>query len=204
MRRGGRVSGECRLYLVTGNRNKLEEAQGILEEYGVRLEQAPLEGKLEIQSDSLEEIALYAARDAYRRLRKPLIVDDSGLFIEALKGFPGPYSSYVYKTIGWMGILRLMHNVHNRRACFRTAAVLIYPPLEKVFVGETCGVITREPRGTGGFGFDPIFVPEGYTKTYAEMTLEEKNRVSHRYKAFSKLGEWIRTGRVKCPGSSTP
>lgn len=198
MRRGGKASGDCRLYLVTGNTNKLEEARAILEPYGIWLEKAPVEGKLEIQSDSLIDIALYAARDAYRRLRLPLIVDDSGLFIEALNGFPGPYSSYVYDKIGYQGILKLMESVRNREACFRTVAVLIHHAIEEVFVGETCGVIAESPRGTGGFGFDPIFIPDGYTVTYAEMTLEEKNKVSHRYKAFSKLGEWVARTRLVC------
>lgn len=197
-RRGGRVSGECRLYLVTGNKHKLEEAGAILEPYGIKLEQAPVTEKLEIQSESLVDIALYAARDAYRRIRLPLIVDDSGLFIEALRGFPGPYSSYVYKKIGYTGVLKLMEGVEDRRACFKTVAVLIHPPIEKVFIGETCGVISDTPRGMGGFGFDPIFIPDGHTMTYAEMSFEEKNKVSHRYKAFSKLGEWVRKSRIKC------
>ncbi len=190
MRRGGRVSGACRLLLVTGNRHKFEEASGILEPYGVKLEQAPL-GKVEIQSGDLATIALYAARKAYLRLRRPLIVDDTGLFIKHLNGFPGVYSSYVYKTIGYWGILRLLDGVRDRRACFITVVAAIVPPFELVFRGETCGWITEEPAGSQGFGFDPVFIPDGHDKTYAEMTLAEKNMVSHRGKAFSLLGEYL-------------
>ncbi len=186
----------CRFALVTGNLHKLHEARGIVEPYGIELEQVSLP-KLEIQSDDLAEIALHAARHAYSIARKPIVVDDSGLFIEALGGFPGPYSSYVYKTIGYNGILRLMNGLDDRRACFMTAVAAIYPPLEAVFTGVTCGVITREPRGSGGFGFDPIFAPEGSTRTYAEMSLEEKNRVSHRARAFAKFAEWA-SKRLSC------
>lgn len=192
------MSGACKLYLVTGNKHKLEEANDILKSYGVRVEQAPVREKLEIQSNSLEEIAIYAARHAYKLMRVPLVVDDSGLFVDALNGFPGPYSSYVYKKIGYEGLLRLLEGADNRRACFKTVAALILPPVEKVFTGETCGVIAWEARGSHGFGFDPIFIPDGYKKTYAEMSPEEKNRISHRFKAFSKLGEWIARYRVKC------
>ncbi len=179
------------LYLITGNKHKYEEAREILSHYKINLVMKSFE-KMEIQSGDLGEIALKAAQHAYTQIRKPLVVDDSGLFIHALNGFPGPYSSYVYKTIGYEGILKLMENIDDRRACFHTVVALIIPPIEKLFHGETCGEITLTARGTGGFGFDPIFIPEGSNKTYAEMTITEKNRISHRFKAFSALGEWIR------------
>jgi XTP/dITP diphosphohydrolase len=170
------------LSVVTENKAKGVEALSILASLGVKA-RLVLMGKQEIQSESLEEIAL----------RKPLLVDDSGLFIEALNGFPGPYSSYVYKKIGVRGILKLMSGEVNRRACFKTAVATIIPPLEKVYTGETCGEITLEPRGEHGFGFDPIFIPENSKRTYAEMTLEEKNRISHRYKAYKKMVEDLKT-----------
>jgi len=180
------------LSVVTENKAKGVEALSILASLGVKA-RLVLMGKQEIQSESLEEIALHAARVAYATLRKPLLVDDSGLFIEALNGFPGPYSSYVYKKIGVRGILKLMSGEVNRRACFKTAIATIIPPLEKVYTGETCGEIALEPRGEHGFGFDPIFIPENSKRTYAEMTLEEKNRISHRYKAYKKMVEDLKT-----------
>jgi len=176
------------LLVVTGNKAKGEEALGILESLGVKARVVVMR-KHEIQSESLEEVALHAARLAYATLRKPLVVDDSGLFIEALNGFPGPYSSYVYSKIGLWGILKLLEGLENRRACFKTALALIMPPLERIYTGEVCGTIAVEPRGEHGFGFDPIFIPEGYTKTYAEMTREEKNKISHRFKAYKKMVE---------------
>ncbi len=168
------------------------EAQKIVEKYNIRLCMADIE-KEELQHDSLEKIALHAAQTAFRILKKPLIVDDSGLFIESLNGFPGPYSSYVYKTIGYEGILKLMEDKDKRTACFKTVIALIYPPLEKLFIGTTCGKITNKARGKKGFGFDPIFQPHGYQRTYAEMTLEEKNKVSHRGKALRKMSQWLQT-----------
>ncbi len=181
-----------RLGLVTGNRHKLEELSLVLRDYGVELYMLGIQ-KIEVQSESLEVIALEAARRAYSKARVPLIVDDSGLFIEALGGFPGPYSSYTYKTIGVEGILRLLHGLPNRRACFHAAIAAIVPPYEKLFHARSCGFITESPRGTGGFGFDPIFTPEeGDGRTFAEMSVEEKNRYSHRAKAARMLGEWLR------------
>ena len=190
MRRGGPYGGKVRIALVTGNRHKLEEVSRLAEGSRVEFYTAPTE-KLEVQSESLEEIALKAARHAFEAIRRPLVVDDSGLFVEALNGFPGPYSSYVFKTIGIGGILKLLENAPTRRACFLTVAALILPPVERVFRGITCGTITTAPRGDRGFGFDPIFVPDGETRTYAEMTLDEKNTISHRAKAFSSLIDFV-------------
>ncbi len=137
-----------RILLVTGNRGKLEEAREVLGEYGVEVEQAQA-WKLEVQSESLEEIALQAARIAYAQLRRPLAVEDAGLFINALNGFPGPYSSYAYKTIGIPGVLRLLEGAADRRGCFRAAVAYIAPLVERVFTGEVCGSIAREPRLPG-------------------------------------------------------
>jgi len=186
----------CRFYLVTGNIHKLEEASKIVSRFGVELAPAGI-GKLEIQSENLEDIALAAARHAYMRLKRPVLVDDSGLFVEALGGFPGPYSSYVYRKLGVGGILKLLEGARDRRACFKTALAMIYPPLEKVFTGNVCGTIADNPRGMGGFGFDPIFVPDGYTLTFAEMSLEEKNRISHRAHAFRRFAEYA-SARLGC------
>ncbi len=179
-----------RLVFVTNNPHKVEEARSLLEPIGIDVVQRDVE-KLEIQSEDLSRIALAAARFAFLRIREPLIVEDSGLFIEALRGFPGPYSSFVYKTIGITGILRLMEGVEDRRACFKSVIALVAPGLERVFEGVSCGLIAYKPSGGGGFGFDPIFVPEGGDKTFAEMSLEEKNSYSHRGRALRKLADFI-------------
>lgn len=180
-----------RVYIATSNAHKIAEARAVLGEYGIELE--PVKAvKLEVQSDSLEEIALRAARTAYSNSRaSPLIVEDAGLFIYSLNGFPGPYTSYAYKTIGLEGVLRLLEGSRDRRARFVSAVAVIEPPLERVFVGVAEGYIAAEPRGGSGFGFDPIFIPEGSRRTFAEMSLEEKNKYSHRAKALRMAAEWL-------------
>ncbi|MCX8196056.1 MAG: XTP/dITP diphosphatase [Acidilobaceae archaeon] len=179
--------------IVTSNAAKGEEARRILERLGIEAEVVEME-KLEIQSESLEEIALRAARAAYEVLRRPLVVDDSGLFVEALNGFPGPYSSYVYKKIGVRGVLKLMEGVKDRRAYFKTALAYVSQGVERVHVGVVWGRIAEEARGSGGFGFDPIFIPEGHSRTFAEMEPWEKDALSHRaraYEAFAAELKWI-------------
>jgi XTP/dITP diphosphohydrolase len=179
-----------KVYLVTSNRAKAAEIISALAEAGITAEIAPIK-KLEVQSDSLEEIARVAA-ESLPPSNAPLVVEDAGLFITALKGFPGPYSHYVYKTLGCRGILKLLEGVEERRACFKSAVAVKMPGGEvEVFTGETWGVITREERGDKGFGFDPIFQPEGSAKTFAEMSLEEKNLWSHRGKAVRRLAQWL-------------
>ncbi len=182
--------------IATSNLHKVEEINNVLSECGYRVE--PVDApKVEVQSDSLVEIVLFAASTAYHVLHKPVIVEDAGLFIESLSGFPGPYSSYVYKTIGISGVLRLLSGKANRRAIFKSAIALAHQSGVVVFEAEVLGRITNEPRGTKGFGFDPIFVPSGSDKTFAEMSLEEKNKLSHRGKAARKLCTWLKENSLK-------
>jgi len=187
------------IYFITDNVHKYLEVKPIAEEYGIKLVQ--YSGfKLEIQSSSLIQIAKTAALHAYLELNKPVLVEDAGLFIEALNWFPGPYTSYVFKTIGIPGILKLMSGVENRRAIFKSAVVIVYEPLIITATGEVEGVIVERSRGCKGFGFDPIFMPLSATKTFAEMDIEEKNKYSHRAiavrRAFEKLIASIQTLKV--------
>ncbi len=180
-----------RLYVTTTNEGKLREFKELGKNHGIQVVPSGF-GKLEIQSSSLEEIASFSALMAYLKLREPVFAEDAGLFINSLNGFPGPYSSYVYRTIGVEGVLKLMEGVKDRRACFKSAISLVIPEVTlRVFRGEVCGQIIREARGSGGFGFDPIFVPEGHSKTFAEMSLSAKNALSHRAKAFKSMVEWL-------------
>jgi XTP/dITP diphosphohydrolase len=125
-------------------------------------------------------------------------VEDAGLFLDALEGFPGPYAAYVYKTIHNSGILKLMENLNERHAKFQS--VIAYYDNQAIcepecFDGESKGQITiteRKEQGKSGFGFDPIFQPEGSSKTFAEMTIAEKNSYSHRAKAIRKFAEWYK------------
>ncbi|MGC9170034.1 MAG: XTP/dITP diphosphatase [Thermoproteus sp.] len=179
-----------RIYLATSNPHKVAEARHVLGEYSIEVEQKDVE-KLEIQADDVEAVAEVAARRLCELGEELVAVEDAGLYIDALNGFPGPYSEYVYRTLGIAGILKLMAGVENRSAHFKSAVAICVEGSVKVFAGIAEGFIIGEPRGSGGFGFDPIFVPAGHTKTFAEMSLEEKSALSHRGKAFRALAEWL-------------
>jgi XTP/dITP diphosphohydrolase len=184
------------VFFATGNVHKFNEARSILT--GLDIAVGMLRVKdTEIQSDSLVEIAQASALDAFKRCSLPVVVEDAGLFIEALNGFPGPYAAYAYQTIGNAGLLKLMESVANRKAVFQSAIAYCDSDAEApvVFEGEAAGKITNKERvgnGKSGFGFDPIFQPSGSAKTFAEMTLEEKNGFSHRAKAVRKFAEWYK------------
>jgi len=178
-------------FFVTSNVHKFMEARLLLAEY--RVATALLKVKThEIQDDDIENIAKASALEAAERCNLPVIVEDAGLFIEALGGFPGPYSSYVYRTIGTEGILKLMNGLEKRGAYFRSVVAFCDPENSiKCFDGRAMGRISQKERGGSGFGFDPIFEPlGGRGKTFAEMTTEEKNRHSHRAQALRKFAEW--------------
>ena len=182
-----------RFVVVTTNKGKAEEFREIFRRYNLKFRIEPLDTP-EIQSMDLKEIAKHSALYAYNMLQEPVMVEDAGLFIDALGGFPGPFSSYVFKTIGINGILKLMGGINDRRARFKSA-IAFYSPLTepvRIFTGEVSGWIAKEPRGAKGFGFDPIFVPaEGDGRTFGEMDVEEKNEFSHRARSAEKFAKWI-------------
>ena len=187
------------VFFATGNINKFNDARSILSSYGFAVAMLRVKGD-EMQSDSLKEIAKTSAVNAFKRSRLPIFVEDAGLFIDALSGFPGPYAAYVYKTIHNSGILKLMENVADRRAKFQSVIAYCDQTLcePECFNGESKGEITtteRRQQGKSAFGFDPIFQPTGSRKSFAEMTIEEKNGFSHRARAIRKFAEWYKTKR---------
>jgi XTP/dITP diphosphohydrolase len=176
------------IFLVTTNRNKFREIKLLLPELRIKI--FPF-GYPELQSESLESIASYGAKFCSRMIGKPVLVEDSGLFIHSLKDFPGPYSSFVFEKIGNDGILKLMEGERKRGATFKSVVAFCYPRKDPViFKGSVKGRIAEERRGRGGFGFDPIFFYHG--KTFAELSIAEKNAVSHRGKAVRKFRKWIK------------
>jgi len=178
-------------FFVTGNIHKFNEARRVLAEYKVAVAMLKIE-TVEVQNDNLEIIAKASATDAVKKCGLPVFVEDAGLFIKALNGFPGPYSSYVYRTVGTKGILKLMENIDKRHAHFQSIVAFSSPEEEpKCFQGKIKGKISRIERGSSGFGFDPIFEPSGdHKRTFAEMTTTEKNEYSHRAEALRKFAEW--------------
>ncbi|WP_435117921.1 non-canonical purine NTP pyrophosphatase [Halolamina sp. C58] len=203
------------LRYVTTNPGKVREAEEYLGDDSV----AQLDyDYTEVQSDDLGTIAARGAREAYRHAGEPTLVDDAGLFVRALDGFPGPYSSYTEETIGVERTWELAREEEDRAASFRcvlaycdgegfdaspdpvdvddrVAAAAAGPDADdeaealpvKLFEGRVRGTLV-EPRGEGGFGFDPIFEHEG--TTFAEMDEAEKNAISHRGRALAKFAEW--------------
>jgi len=206
------------LYYVTTNPGKVREARQYLGDETITDYDYDYP---ELQDDSMEAIAAEGARDSYRTLGEPVVVDDSGLFIKNLDGFPGPYSSYVEEKLGIERVWDLTQDLEDRTASFR--CVMAYcdgepfeaspDPVDKddrAAAAATASGSTEEddplpvklfvgtvrgeitaPRGEGGFGFDPIFEHEG--STFAELNSEEKNALSHRGRALAKFAEWYDT-----------
>jgi len=179
-----------RIRVATSNLHKLAEISQILKPFGIKVERLDAE-KVEVQHDDVAVVAEKAAEFLCARYGDYVVVEDTGLYIDALGGFPGPYAEYVYRTIGLAGVLKLLEGVVNRAAVFKCAAAICVGGGVKVFIGETRGRIAHTPRGTGGFGYDPIFIPEGEERTYAELGAEVKNAISHRAKAFKAMALWL-------------
>ena len=146
----------------------------------------------EIQAESLEETIVPGLEWLVSKFDRPVMIDDSGLFVDALKGFPGVYSSYAFKTLGCEGILRLLEGlaIEERGAHFECCIGFMVPGGKPYIArGVSEGRISAEMRGSGGFGYDPVFVPEGNERTYAELAIAEKNMISHRGRAMERFIE---------------
>jgi len=183
-----------KMTFITGNQHKVKEAKGIFDNFGIELEHADL-GYPEIQGD-LVDVARYGAKHVAKRLGKPVIVEDAGIFIKALKWFPGTYSSYIQDTLGNQSILKLMSDYKDRYAEFRSAVGFCTPKTEpEIFLGTVSGCIGYLEKGNNGFAYDPLFTPEGYDKTFGELSINEKNEFSHRRRSLEKFATWYKDYR---------
>ncbi|WP_294597674.1 RdgB/HAM1 family non-canonical purine NTP pyrophosphatase [uncultured Rikenella sp.] len=192
-----------KIIFATGNRNKLKEIQAMLgdrAEVSIPADHGVTEEIPENQP-TLEGNALQKARYIYERTGLDCFADDTGLEVEALGGEPGVFSAR-YAAVNGAGeghasadnmalLLRRLKGQQNRRARFRTVIALIRNGEEHLFEGIVNGEITLEKSGTEGFGYDPVFRPEGYAETFAEMAPELKNRISHRGRATARLIEFL-------------
>lgn len=173
----------------TSSDHKYQEAKRVLAEYDIEMERLSVE-RLEIQADEPETIAEYSLK--VLDLDIPILIEDAGLYIDKYLGFPGPYSSYALDRLGNKGILKLMNGEKERGARYLSAVAFRDGDTSVTFRGEVRGEISVKERGTGGFGYDPIFIPsEGDGRTFGEMTGVEKAKISHRARAFRQLGEWL-------------
>lgn len=171
--------------LVTGNPGKLREAERLL---GFRPEHAPLDLP-EIQELDLVEVLRAKGEAAWRHLGGPVVVDETGLELAALGGFPGPLVKWMLQAVGAAGIARTAHALGDPGATARCA--LLYRDGDREIVAEVGvpGTLAAEPRGGEGFGWDPVFVPDSSERSYAEMAPEEKDRIGHRGRAWRRLRE---------------
>jgi non-canonical purine NTP pyrophosphatase (RdgB/HAM1 family) len=175
------------LYFVTSNKDKVREAEAIL---GLPIK--PVKKDLvEIQSLDLEEIVKKKAEDAFQIVREPVIVDDVGLYVEAWNGFPGPFIRFIYDAGGNELLLRMLQGETNRKVTAKAAIGFQKGREVFTFIGKVKGEIAQGSHGQGGWGWDPIFVPEFTNKTYGELDPIEKNAISHRRAALEKFKEFL-------------
>lgn len=182
-----------RIKFVTGNDGKVAELQSMLGPLGVTVEKDP-RGYPEEQADTVAEVAKAGAQWLQKEgLEVPFLLEDSGFVIHALKGFPGPYSAYVQQTLGNAGVLQTMESVEQelRTAHFESCLTYVDETSIHQFTGVCKGHVAQQALGTDGFGYDPIFIPLGETRSFAQMTRDEKNQQSHRGKATEAFLAWL-------------
>ena len=155
------------VYFASSNSNKFGEIEPILSHYGIISHFVKLSLQ-EIQSDSLYRITKAKSTNAFEYLQKPVIIEDDGFYISSLKGFPGQYSSFVFKTLGNQGLLKLMENKRDRKAYFLSVIIYNDGHTLKMFTGKTQGILSRLAT-EGGWGFDPIFVPKSEHKDFRRV-----------------------------------
>jgi len=181
--------GRDEIIFVTKNKWKFEEVREMLRGSGIRLVQRGMELD-EIQDKDVEKVAARKAQDAYFILNKPVLAEDTGLYIKAMNGYPGSLIRHFFYSIGPQGIIDFLKG-NDREATAATA--LAYCDSEGLhsFTGEVSGTVSRQIKGTSRFDWDCIFVPEGHEETYGEMKVSHKNNISQRRKALDGFVTWF-------------
>lgn len=174
-----------RIKVVTSNPGKVAEYREAFEDMGIEMEHVRIPYD-EVQTSELEEVVEKGMEELRSMGLRDFIIDDSGMFVEELKGFPGVYSAYVQKTLGNDGVLKVMEGVEDRRATFKCCIGCDIGGRTIIVTGTCDGFILHEPRGDGGFGYDPIFSPDGI-RSFSEIGIDDKNRISHRGNAVELL-----------------
>lgn len=187
-----------KLVFASNNKHKVKEISHILDNKITLLSLEEINILEDIPEDEplIEENALFKARYVYNATGLNVFADDTGLEIEALNGQPGVHSARFAgeskdSSANIAKVLNMLKGIENRKARFRTVIALIFENKEYLFEGIISGTIIDEKRGDEGFGYDPVFIPDGKNLTFAQMTLAEKNKISHRAIAFEKLKEFL-------------
>ncbi|MEE9379109.1 MAG: RdgB/HAM1 family non-canonical purine NTP pyrophosphatase [Candidatus Lokiarchaeia archaeon] len=188
---------ETIIYFVTGNIHKFNEISDLFSKADIKYDLKRMEVEMvEIQTTNVKKVATFKLNSIKGQVDGSYFIEDAGFFVDIpLDGFPGVYSSYVMKTIGNKGILRLIDDFEKTSAHFTSIIALHFKPLDKnlFFEGTIHGKISKTVRGERGFGFDPIFIPNSISnKTFAEISTEEKNNISHRGQALKKLISFLK------------
>lgn len=174
------------LVVVSSNQGKINEVNDIL---GTNHKVSNLDVP-EIQSLDLDEVITAKAKAAFAKIKKPVLVTDVSLEIESMKGLPGPFVKFFLHTLGTEGTVALIKGKSTNAKATEVEAIYDGKNL-KIFKGTMTGTLVAKNRGKNGFGFDKVFVPDGYKKTYAEMPTNLKNQISHRAKALTKLKKYL-------------
>ncbi|WP_211245207.1 RdgB/HAM1 family non-canonical purine NTP pyrophosphatase [Thermonema rossianum] len=193
-----------KICFATHNANKLKEVRQLFQEAGlpfllVSLDDIGCTEDIAETAETLEGNAMLKARHIWTHYHMPVFADDTGLEVKALQGAPGVYSARYAgpqksDSDNVKKLLEALRGIENRQARFRTCIAFIDTDgQEHLFEGIVEGHITHMPRGTQGFGYDPVFCPAGDTRTFAEMPLDEKNKISHRARAFQAFCRWLRS-----------
>jgi XTP/dITP diphosphohydrolase len=186
------------LVFASNNPHKVREIESVIGENFtlISLSDLNISDDIPETDPTLEGNALAKARYVHRITGKNVFADDTGLETEALGGLPGVHSARFAgesrdSDANIDKLQGMLEGKDNRKAQFRTVIALIFENREYLFEGRVSGKIIKEKRGTGGFGYDPVFIPDGETKTFAEMNLQKKNMMSHRARAFQKLSDFL-------------
>ena len=179
-----------KIFFITGNKNKVREVKKILGD-DIEVEQIEIDYP-ELRSDDPEEIAALAAKQLADKLKKTIVVEDSGFFVKALDDFPGTVSAYAFKRIGLEGLIKLMKGVKERTCYYKCAVGYCEPKKEPTtFLGIEEGTMSEEIHDEGyGWAHDKVFIPKGSNKTYGQIKEVEEMK-QHRRKAFTKLKEFL-------------
>lgn len=186
------------LIFATHNENKVKEVQAMMPDFVslLSLNDCHIKEQIEEIGSSLEENARIKAETIYEITGKDVFSDDSGLFVEMLNGAPGVHSARYSGTDSMVDniskLLLKMDGFEDRRAYFKSVICLVFNGQAQFFEGKINGRILDEVKGEGGFGYDPLFVPDGYESTFAQMPAEKKNQISHRSKAVQKLIDFLK------------
>lgn len=182
-----------RIFFATTNKHKVEEIRKITTTFGIQITETKIQ-LIEPDFDSLEEIAKYKAIQAYKKLEKPVIAEDTGVYFCAYKNFPGQYAKRIFKSIGFKGLIALIRMAKNKRAYFKTAIAYTDGKITKVFSGILKGKLLEKPVSIKKYRlpYEKIFQPKNEKKALVDLDVNQKNKISHRAKAVKKFCRWIK------------